>query len=468
MRRSAVTVGGALAALLGVQPHGASASVTVRKTGRGPTGYEVDFRYVNATAKSVKIGGGFQPFTDQFHTTGTIHRVNGRFDPWSYQPGDFWVSNPYPQLPEDYPWPYEMQRSNESGHEGEWILTVPLPSGTYTYAFLPDCAYAPNCTIDSGQLVVDPDVPPLQNVPGDALSSNFHVPFDPEFQFTPELNLNFDYALPAPKPCHNRGTVMYVNYTSPGSIHPAPDVHDFVIYLPPGYARNKTKTRKEYPLLYLSHGANGNGGDWENLGRMSHIMDNLIRLGHIPPTVVVAPTFYNLNATYQNNTKYLYGNRTHTVPVPPALLVRENYEKYLFPFVESHFDVCRNASCRAFAGLSMGGVLAYEMLVNATDTFDYFGLFSPATLPPYIGEKDLKKNPALKEKGIFIAYGLYDFVFQWARDLQTALDALEIRYLNRVTPFGSHAWNTWQDELWWFGQKVLWKELPLWKLVGRR
>jgi len=37
----------------------ASAAVTVRKTGKAPTGYEVDFTYFNSTAANVTIGGGF-------------------------------------------------------------------------------------------------------------------------------------------------------------------------------------------------------------------------------------------------------------------------------------------------------------------------------------------------------------------------------------------------------------------------
>ena len=33
----------------------------------------------------------------------------------------------------------------DSGN-GEWQYTAPFPSGTYAYAFLPDCDFAPNCT----------------------------------------------------------------------------------------------------------------------------------------------------------------------------------------------------------------------------------------------------------------------------------------------------------------------------------
>ncbi len=442
-----------------------SASVTIRKTGRGPTGYEVDFKYINTTAKRVLIGGGIQPFTDQFHTTGTSYRFNGRYDPHDYQPGDFYVSNPSPQLPAEpaYKWPYEMTLSpNDTA--GLWTYTAPLPSGIYSFAYLVNCNYAPNCSIDTGHLVLDPDLPPFQNVHGDQVSSSFQVPFDAQFQASPELNTNFDYALAVSDPALHRGTVKTANYTSPGSLHPAPDVHDFGIYLPAEYGK---VPGKKYPLLYLSHGAGGNGADWENLGRMSHIMDNLIRLGHIPPTVVVTPSFYNLDASVSDGKKFIYGNKSHSVPIPPIPFVRENLDKYLFPWVESHYDVCANASCRAFAGLSMGGVLTYEMYVNATDRFDYYGMFSPATNAPYISEKDVARNPGLKNKGIIVAYGLYDFVFPQARELQTALDGLGIRYVNRVTPFGSHYWNTWQDELWWFGVKVLWKDLPFGVQTGR-
>ena len=437
----------------------ASASVTIRKTDRGPTGYEVDFRYVNATAKRVLIGGGIQPFTDQFHTTGTSFRSNGRYDPRDYKPGDFYVSNPSPQLPAEpaYKWPYEMSLSDG----GLWTYTAPLPSGIYSFAYLVDCNYAPNCSIDTGNLVVDPDLPPFANVPGDQVASSFQVPFDARFQASPDLNTNFDYALDTIDPHLHRGVIKTANYTSPGSIHPAPGVHDFAIYLPAEYGR---VLGKRYPLLYLSHGAGGNGADWENLGRMSHIMDNLIRLGHIPPTVVVMPSFYNLDL---EGPRFIYGNKSNSVPVPPAALVRQNFEAFLFPWVEEHYDVCRNAGCRAFAGLSMGGVLAYEMFVNATDKFDYYGMFSPATNAPYINASSVAVNPQLTQKGIMIAYGLYDFVFPQARDLQTALDAVGIRYINRVTPFGSHYWNTWQDELWWFGVKVLWKAVPFGVQTGR-
>ncbi|KAI2606450.1 carbohydrate esterase family 1 protein [Hypoxylon fragiforme] len=438
--------------LLALGSLGAHASVTVRKTHQGPTGYEVDFKYTNKTASRVLIGGGIYPFSDHLHTT---LDTRAWYDPHDYQAGDIYVSFGTPD--ENYEWPYEMK----SDGEGLWTYTTPLPSGIYSYAYLIDCNYAPNCSIDTGQLVIDPDLPPFQNVQGDQVSSSFQVPYDDRFQGTDDISANFDYALPAP--AEFRGTIKSVNYTSPGSIHPAPDVHHFALYLPADYGKVPGKT---WPLLYLSHGAYGNGNDWENQGRMSHIMDNLIAAGHIEPTVVVMPSFYNLDDSLP---RYIMGNKSDNATIPPSPFVRENYQKYLFPWVAANIpDVCDDPSCRAFAGLSMGGRLTYEMYINATDYFTYFGMFSPATSDPYIDAAAVAANPALAEKGVFVAYGLYDFVFDSGRDLQAALASVDIPFLNRISPWGGHYWNTWQDELWWFGVNALWKPLPYTTKTGRQ
>ncbi|KAI0836776.1 carbohydrate esterase family 1 protein [Hypoxylon sp. FL0890] len=427
----------------------ASASVTVRKTSKGPTGYEVDFKYTNKTASRVLIGGGLEAFTDQFHTT---LETRAWYDPHDYHPGDFYVS--YGEPENGYMWPYEMTTEGD----GLWTYTTPLPSGIYSYAYLVNCDFAPNCSIDTGQLVIDPDLPPFQNVKGDQVASSFQVPFDERFQGTNDINADFDYALPAPT--KYRGTIKSVNYTSPGSIHPAPNVHDFSLYLPAEYGKVQGK---KYPLLYLSHGAYGNGNDWENLGRMSSIMDNLIAGGHIEPTVVVMPSFYNLDDSLP---RFIMGNKSNNAPLPTSEHIRENYQKYLFPWVEQNLEnVCGDPSCRAFAGLSWGGRLTYEMYVNATDYFDYYGMFSPATDPP--DNATLAANPALANKGVFIAYGLYDFVFESGKELQAALSGLNITFLSRISPFGGHYWNTWQDELWWFGVKALWKPFPYTAQTGR-
>lgn len=430
-------------AVFGLSVTLASAGVVVRKTGSPPTGYEVDFTFYDPDATQVNIAGGLQTFTDQFHVS---PQASASYDPHDYKPG--WFRS----LGLEAVTPYNMT----SLGDGNWTYTSPFPSGTYLYAFVVDCFDPTNCTLANGKYVIDPDNPPFVNVPGDQISSRFQVPYDETFQYYPDIGLDFDYTLPVPE--EDRGTITTVNYTSPGSIHPAPDVHDFTLYLPREYG---TVPGKKYPVLYLSHGGGGNAQDWENQGYASHILDRLILDGHIEPTVVVMPSFYNIEAEYEFTPgASLLGS------FPPAPVVRENYMSYLFPWVEAHYEVATEPARRAFAGLSLGGLLTFEMYVNATDYFDYFGIFSAVLLSDapatnYINTSTVAAKPAYLEKGAYLSAGLYDFAFEDVRQIQTAMDGAGVPYRGRIAPFGFHSWNTWTDCLWNFGQNVLWQPLPL-------
>ena len=101
------------------------------------------------------------------------------------------------------------------------------------------------CSIDHGNLFsLDPANPPFVNVPGDMIYSTIQVSYDTRIQHYSTLQLGFGFALPRDAPS-SRGTVRAVNYTSPGATHPAPSVHDYVIYLPAGYptaARERRST----------------------------------------------------------------------------------------------------------------------------------------------------------------------------------------------------------------------------------
>jgi len=121
---------------------------------------------------------------------------------------------------------------------------------------------------------------------------------------------------------------------------------------------------------------------------------------------------------------------------------------------------------RGFSGLSLGSILTYEMFINATDYFDYYGLFSgvlgpTATQYAYFNASQLAARPSVLTKGIFTCAGLYDIAFNDVRSLQTAFQALGVPYLSRYAPYGYHYWNTWADCMWRYGQTVLWRPLPL-------
>jgi len=201
----------ALATVLGT----GSASVSVKYTGQAPTGYEVTFRYTNASAHKVQIAGGLLPFTDQFRTTPAY---SAAYDPHDYRPGDFFVSglnvnttgNLGPQGN------YTGFYMNDTGN-GDWEWTAPFPSGTYSYAYIIDCDLGPCCaTTEPGQVpgltfYNDPENPPFQNDHLQFNHSIFQVPYDRQYQYDPALNLDFDFALPVP--AGQQGRALAVNYS---------------------------------------------------------------------------------------------------------------------------------------------------------------------------------------------------------------------------------------------------------------
>ncbi|KAJ5831903.1 carbohydrate esterase family 1 protein [Penicillium riverlandense] len=412
-----------------------SSAVMVNPSAQSPTGYEVTFTYVNEHARNVLMGGDIYSFTDQWHTT---PQYNAGFDLHGYKPGDFLA----PVDPNFGPGSKNPGYQMIKKEHGMWTYTTYFPSGTFTYNFMPDCDFAPNCSA-AGQVVIDPDNPPIQNYPGQQNYSIFQVSFDSRHQSYAAFDLDFSYQLPITSKSLT-GTLFFVNYTSPGSPVPAPNINDYAIYLPAEYGHIRGK---KYPLFYLCHGGSGNSADWPNRARVQYILDRLIAEGHIPPTVVVMPSW---NA-------YIGVS---------FVSIREDFMAYLFPHIEQTWEVTTGSDQRAFAGLSLGSALTYEMYINATSYFGYFGVMSGALLPgapqsDYVNATMLKANPALGDRGIYVGFGLYDIAFPDTRQLQYAFDALHIPYVTRVVPWGAHYFNTWQDALWNFGRIVLWKKRPL-------
>ncbi|RAK96187.1 alpha/beta hydrolase [Aspergillus ibericus CBS 121593] len=434
-----------LLALLALLAPLALGAVTITRTSQPPTGYEVTITYQNASASNVTISS-LPHLTDQYSTSVWAW---SEFDLNEYKPGDF-PSNPQAGT---Y---YSMSQTSP----GNFTWTRPFPGGTYQYSFLLNCANASLCNTTTGQEITDPTNPPFEVVSGSELVSTFQVPFDPEFQHYPDLPLNQDYALPYGNAA-SKGSISIGLYHSPGSISPSPDIHDYVIYLPPGY---NTSNITAYPLLYLSHGGNGASADWQNQGYISNLMDRLIGTGALEPTVVVMPTWYGILPNTTNPQALEQRN------YPDPQTIASLYSTYLFPHISTHYRVSNSSSRRAFAGLSQGSFVTYTFYTNYTSYFGYFGFLSggPATndeneAPPltgYVNASMLAQNPDLGTRGLFLSYGQYDILFQDAKRFQEALDDLGIRYVSRFVPFGFHFWNTWQDAIWHLGRAALWKPLP--------
>lgn len=226
------------------------------------------------------------------------------------------------------------------------------------------------------------------------------------------------------------------------------------IYTPPGYEDSKDK----YPVLYLLHGMGGDEDAWSTLGRVQYIMDNMIAEGRATPMIVVMP---NGNTDRHDATPGEDGLGLFK-PYPSGAFDTsfEGHFGDVIQYVDTHYRTIRKKSGRAIAGLSMGGLHSNMVSVNYPQTFDYVGLFSPATpndrvrqnpdfkAPQMYEQYDLKLSKLFRNgvKVYYLAIGRDDFLYESNRTFRRKLDDIGARYVY-VESDGGHTWTNWRDYL---------------------
>jgi len=216
---------------------------------------------------------------------------------------------------------------------------------------------------------------------------------------------------------HGRLQEVFYFSTATNSMRP------MAVYTPPDYDKNK----RTYPTLYLSHGAGGNHIDWSTQGVANNILDNLIAQHKIRPMVVVMTNF--------NGLPYGEGYRLDLI-------------NNVIPTVEQEFRVNKNPDQRAFAGLSMGGGLAADILINSPAEFGFVGIWSGFGLTQ---ENLLPNLDAIREmRGIDMSVGGRDFLYLYMVSSMEALDYYQIPYTGLVTEGDCHTWFFWRAALYEF------------------
>lgn len=136
------------------------------------------------------------------------------------------------------------------------------------------------------------------------------------------------------------------------------------VYTPPGYDADAA-TR--YPVLYLQHGAGEDERGWGKQGRVNHILDNLIAAGSARPMLVVMERGYAQK------------------PGDPAGAPRAGAGAFesvviddLIPMIDATYRTRPEREQRAMAGLSMGGMQSFGIVLGHVDRFAYLGGFSGA------------------------------------------------------------------------------------------
>lgn len=230
------------------------------------------------------------------------------------------------------------------------------------------------------------------------------------------------------------------------------------VYTPFGYDPNDKD--KKYPVLYLLHGGGGDEDAWSTLGRTCQILDNLVARGEAVPMLVVMP---NGNPTQR-------AARTLMVPenpnVPTGNSSFDNYASLpadIVPYVESHYNVIKDRSGRALAGLSMGGGQTFFTGFRHVDMFSALGMFSSGLLGGRTGAFDpealmpgMYSNPAKYNRlnVIYISCGEQDERLEGCRDFVGKLRDKGYKNVYWETCPGGHEWKVWRINLASFARKI--------------
>ena len=207
------------------------------------------------------------------------------------------------------------------------------------------------------------------------------------------------------------------------------------VWTPAGYE----KSRKKLPVLYLIHGGGDNDASWPGVGAAGWILDNLLAEGKIVPMIVVMP-----NGTIQ--TSDMMGE------VP---LFGEDMVTDIIPFVEANYRVKAKQSCRAMAGLSMGGMETIETAFLHPGLFSHVWVlsssFSPGRQREYIERIRLSEiAPSLNKnfKALYFTQGgPADIAYKNCQEALGYLRDAGVKYEYLENAQAGHSWTSWRADL---------------------
>ena len=217
------------------------------------------------------------------------------------------------------------------------------------------------------------------------------------------------------------------------------------IYTPPGYDENQAE---KYPVLYILHGGGEDETGWARQGKANLILDNLIAEKKAKPMLIVMPD------------ANIGGGGFNSGGIENAMkLFEKEMKQAIIPFVQKNYRTINDASHRALAGLSMGGLHTLYTGIYNTDVFSYLGVFSSGWIVPmmdktadaqysFLKENADKINSNLKELWISEG-GPEDIAYKNGKIMLGKLDELKIKHTYYEYP-GGHTWPVWRNDLYHF------------------
>lgn len=232
----------------------------------------------------------------------------------------------------------------------------------------------------------------------------------------------------------------------------------YAVYLPPDYQTSK----RDYPVLYLLHGAGDDQTGWVQFGEVLNLADKSIKSGNATSMVIVMPDAQTGQKGYFN-----------------SLDKKWNYEDFFFqefiPFIEKKYRIKPAKRFRAIAGLSMGGGGSFIYALRHPEIFS-----SSCPLSGDMGslsyddfyQKNIEKltnysreyiynyysnhnalsliknqtNEKLRTVGWYLDCGDDDFLYEGNSMVHIALKKRDITHEYRVRD-GAHNWTYWRNAL---------------------
>lgn len=261
---------------------------------------------------------------------------------------------------------------------------------------------------------------------------------------TPEPSPTVFVPSPTPFPC-DEPTGQYINIDENESENGRGENLRYRVYVPPCYFSSQLR----FPVLYLLHGLSYREEQWEDLG-LDDVIEQGIRLGAIPPMLVVMPYLGNLG-------------QTDVFPPDPS------YEGFLLdellPEIQTNFCTIENREHRAIGGISRGGFWALSVAMRHPDIFGTTGGHSAyipinSDLPPAFNPMDLALNETfLQEAGlrIWLDNGAGDSAGSGQQLFSARLRQRNIQHNYVVHPTGEHNNDYWiahmQEYLTFYGRE---------------
>ncbi len=164
-------------------------------------------------------------------------------------------------------------------------------------------------------------------------------------------------------PALTRTESLTVTVRRDDSLHSVPlnrTVH-LDIVLPPDYQ----SSTKLYPVLYLNDG--------QDLGRlrMTDVLDSLYQKQAVQSFVVVAIHAGDRIQEYGTSAQADYMNRGSKAGLYTDFILTE-----LLPYIKKHYRVSADPAQSVFAGFSLGGLSAFDIVFHHPERFSRAGVFS--------------------------------------------------------------------------------------------